>query len=408
MKRCLRNAAMLSIAMLAASASPSFSQPAPEMPRQPDLGTTTKATLPPIGNTSGVGKGPGRSAPDRILKIINSARSDRADVLRGSTRQDPLRRIGRSVVLVVTPTKLGSATLLDADGTFVTSWHVVRDEATVGVIYMPADADNRPTEADAVQATVERFDAQADLAIIRVANLEPGVKPVRLAAPKPLAKNAALRVVGHPYGEVWTYTEGTLTSTRRNHAWTSEDGALHHADIIEFQTRAVTGNAGGPVFDANDRLIAVDTMRTDEKSLLSMAVSASEIRKLLAPPPRRLSMRAAVAPAAPVAAGMSTCQPTRLDTRRTKTEDGTVHVLDLNCNGRADAMLLVPDSTKLADHLASDANENGVTDAVYFDFNRDGTFDEVRFDTDEDGKADLVGRDLDADLTPRTVRATRR
>jgi hypothetical protein len=64
----------------------------------------------------------------------------------------------------------------------------------------------------------------------------------------------------------------------------------------------------------------------------------------------------------------------------------------------------VPDNTKSGNHLANDANENGVTDSVYFDFNRDGRFDEVRFDTDEDGKADLLGTELDSELIPRNTR----
>ena len=77
--------------------------------------------------------------------------------------------------------------------------------------------------------------------------------------------------------------------------------------------------------------------------------------------------------------------------------------MDLNCNGRADAMMLVPDDRKKANLLSNAANENGITDSVYFDFERDGKFDEVTFDTNEDGNADLIGRDLDERLVPRRL-----
>jgi S1-C subfamily serine protease len=279
----------------------------------------------------------------------------------------------------------------------------VRDEKTVGIIYMPQGRDQRPTEADAVQAHVGRTDPQTDLALIRVANLEQGINPVQLAAPIAQRTGSPLQVLGHPYGDVWSYTQGTLTGTQKSHAWTSEDGSKHQADVVQFQTHAITGNSGGPVLDRKDRLVAIDTMRSDDKSMLALAVAASEVRRLMTAPVRREAVHAFMAPPA-TAALKPSCEPVRLDTRRTRAEDGTVHVLDLNCNGHADAMLLVPDNTTLADHLASDANENGITDSVYFDFNRDGRFDEVRFDTDEDGKADLVGTDLDADLVPKSVR----
>jgi S1-C subfamily serine protease len=403
MTRCRPNAALLFVAMLAGPIGLAQADNSSDIPKTPDLGPASSAPLPTMGNVSGIGKTPGRTSPATIRKVIETARTDQADVLRGAARPDPLRRLGRSVVLVVTPTRLGSATLIDRNGTFVTSWHIVRDEKTVGIIYMPQGRDQRPTEADAVQAIVGRTDPQTDLALIRVANLERGIKPVQLAAPVAQREGSPLQVLGHPYGDVWSYTQGTLTGVSKGHAWTSQDGSKHQADIVQFQTHAITGNSGGPVFDQKDRLVAIDTMRSDDKSMLALAVAASEVRRLMSAPVRRDAVHAFMAPPPP-AATKAACEPVRLDTRRTRSEDGTVHVLDLNCNGHADAMLLVPDDSKLADHLASDSNENGITDSVYFDFNRDGRFDEVRFDTDEDGKADLVGNDLDTDLVPKSVR----
>lgn len=403
MTRCHRNTALLLAALIASPLSIAKADNSTDIPAKPDLGPVSSTPLPPMGNVSGVGKAPGRLSPSTIRKAIEAARNGQSDVLRGPGKPDPLRRLGKSVVLVVTPTKLGSATLIDRNGTFVTSWHIVRDEKSVGIIYMPEGPDQRPTEADAVQANVGRTDPQTDLALLHVDKLARGIKPVQLAAPVAPREGAVLQVLGHPYGDVWSYTQGTLKGTQKSHAWTSQDGAKHQADVVQFQTRAITGNSGGPVLDQKDRLIAIDTMRSDDTSMLALAVAASEVRRLLAAPVRREAVHAFMAPPASAALKPS-CEPVRLDTRRTRSEDGTVHVLDLNCNGRADAMLLVPDNTKLADHLASDANENGITDSVYFDFNRDGRFDEVRFDTDEDGKADLVGTDLDADLVPKSVR----
>ena len=89
------------------------------------------------------------------------------DTLRGKKKKpDALDRLGRSVVLVVTPTQLGSATLIDANGTFVTAWHIVGGLDKVGVIFMPLERDHRATEADAVQASVTATNQTTDLALI--------------------------------------------------------------------------------------------------------------------------------------------------------------------------------------------------------------------------------------------------
>lgn len=390
-KTVLLSTSLLIIMQGAATAEPS-------LPAKPELGPPVKQDLPPLGDTSGIGKASGGVAPDRIEKVVRAARADSRDTLRGSKKSNPLDRLGKAVVLVVTPTQLGTGTLIDREGTFVTAWHIIQGQEKVGIIFMPDNRNQRPTEADAVEATILRSNRITDLALIQSDGVEKRIKPIKLAKTAPMATGARLSILGHPYGEIWSHTEGKLTTATPAYKWQAADGTSHQADVIRFQSSAITGNAGGPILSADDRLVAVDALRTDEKTLTSIAVSVSEVKRLIdmrAPQ----AMRAAM-PSAPA----KTCEPVRLDTRRTKGNDGTVHVLDLNCNGKADAMMLVPDNTKLPNHLANDANENGTTDSVYFDFNRDGKFDEVRFDTNEDGKADLVGKDLDSQLVPRSTR----
>ena len=369
------------------------------MPPRPEAGAASTAPLPALGNLSGVGKASAGLPPARVEQAVRKAREDRADLLRTRQRGNELDVYGRSVALVVTPDKLGSATLIDSNGTFVTSWDILRDNTQVGVIFMPENSDRRPTEADAVTATVVRTDPTRNLALLEVPDRPRGMKPVRLALKHIPATGSSLSILGHPYGEIWSLSQGTLAKVIAGHAWQSESGTRHRADVIRFRSRTATGNAGGPVLDAKGRLLAVDVQRTDERTLTSIGVTAGEVAGMLATPPPSALM----APS-PRKAQSSSCEPRRLGTSRTRGNDGTVHTLDLNCNGKPDALMLVPDNTKAGNHLANDANENGVTDSVYFDFNRDGRFDEVRFDTDEDGKADLLGTELDSELVPRNTR----
>jgi len=369
------------------------------IPPRPEAGATSTAPLPKLGNLSGVGKASAGLPPARVEEAVRKARDDHADLLRTRKRDNALDVHGKSVVLVVTPDKLGSATLVDANGTFVTSWHILRDHTQVGVIFMPENRDRRLTEADAVTATVVRTDPTRDLALLEVPDRPRRMEPIRLAPKQKPATGTGLTILGHPYGEIWSLSQGTLTKVIVGHTWQSEAGTQHRADVIRFRSLTATGNAGGPVLDARGRLLAVDVQRTDDRTLASIGVTVSEVARLLATPPPSALM----APS-PRKAQEKSCEPQRLGTSRTRSDDGTVHTLDLNCNGKPDALMLVPDNSKAGNHLANDANENGVTDSVYFDFNRDGRFDEVRFDTNEDGKADLLGTDLDSELIPRNTR----
>jgi len=369
------------------------------MPPKPEAGVSSTAPLPALGNLSGVGKASAGLPPARVEEAVRKARDDRADLLRARKSDNALDVYGKSVALVVTPDKLGSATLVDANGTFVTSWHILRDHAQVGVIFMPENRDRRPTEADAVTATVVRTDPTRDLELLEVPDRPRRMEPLRLAQKQKPATGSGLTILGHPYGEIWSLSQGTLTKVIAGHTWQSEAGTQHRADVIRFRSRTATGNAGGPVLDARGRLLAIDVQRLDDRTLASIGVTASEVARLLATPPPSALM----APS-PRKDQAKSCEPQRLGTSRTRGDDGTVHTLDLNCNGKPDALMLVPDNTKSGNHLANDANENGVTDSVYFDFNRDGRFDEVRFDTNEDGKADLLGTELDSDLIPRNTR----
>lgn len=366
------------------------------LPAKPDLGLTAQTPLPRLGNMSGIGRTAGNVSPERIVTTVRSARTDRNRVLRSAEQNNQNAKLGRSVVLVVTPAKLGTGTLISSDGTILTSWHIIEDLEQVGVIFKPLDSTT-PKESDAVQAKVIRIDPLSDLALIKVSFLPKDIKSIELASPKSSAVGSKLSVLGHPYGEIWSHTEGTLSQFLANYKWQSKDGTQHQADVIKFKTPVITGNSGGPILDRKSKLLAIDAFSTAPEQLISIGVSVNSVKKLVtARAAESFASRAAIAPKA-------TCEPTRLETRRTKPEDGTVHVLDLNCNGRADAMMLVPDDRKKANLLSNDANENGITDSVYFDFERDGKFDEVTFDTNEDGNADLIGRDLDERLVPRRL-----
>lgn len=370
-----------------------------------DAGKPTDAPLPPLGDLSGLGQATAGLKPARLAEALRKASGSTAGTLRAPAFGPRVGAIGRPVALVVTPERLGSATLVAADGRFIASWNTVRGEEIVGLIFMPQDEGQRASEADAIEARIIATDPARDLALLKQASAPRGVKPVTLLPGTPLRAGTRLRIVGHPYGEIWSVSEGSLKARLRNHAWTAASGSQHRADVIRFRSTGATGNAGDPVFDVKGRLLAMDVSPADSLTLTSIAVTASEIDRFLARPasPARAAARENLAPARAMAG--PACQPVALSANRTRAGDGTIHAIDLDCNGTADARLRQPDDRTQPAELAADLDGDGVPESVYRDMDRDGRFDEARFDTDADGRPDLLGTELDPQLVPRRTRA---
>ncbi|HZX84453.1 MAG TPA: hypothetical protein VFF19_12875 [Reyranella sp.] len=72
----------------------------------------------------------------------------------------------------------------------------------------------------------------------------------------------------------------------------------------------------------------------------------------------------------------------------------------MNCSGKVNAALVVPDDTSKAIEFRLDTNTDGKTDAWIVDHDRDGKWDISYWDTDFDGKPDLVGHHPDGELKP--------
>lgn len=399
-RRTLAAQGVILAGLLAASA---IASPAPEP------GERIDAPLPPLGDISGLGQATAGLAPARLLEALQKAASDADATLRAPAFGPAVGAIGKPVALVVTPERLGSATLVGTDGRFITSWRTVQGQAKVGLIFMPQGQDARPTEADAVEASVSATDPARDLALLKRPDAPKGVKPVTLLANTPLRAGTRLRIVGHPYGEIWSVSDGSLKASLRGHAWTAASGSEHRADVIRFRSTGATGNAGDPVFDIKGRMIAMDVSPADSGTLTSLAVTATEIQRFLARPARdtaskMLERATARKIQAPVQAAPS-CRPVQISANRTRSDDGTIHAIDLDCNTSPDARLTIPDSRTQPAELAVDADQDTVPESIYLDNDRDGQFDEARFDTNADGRPDLVGTELDPRLVPRRTRA---
>ena len=70
----------------------------------------------------------------------------------------------------------------------------------------------------------------------------------------------------------------------------------------------------------------------------------------------------------------------------------------MDCSGKVNASLYIPDDKSKPVVFALDKNGDGEADAWIFDENRDGKWDFSLWDIDFDGKLDLIGFHPDGGL----------
>ncbi len=139
----------------------------------------------------------------------------------------------------------GTGVIWQADGRVITNNHVVpRDDLHVQVLL----ADGRT-----LPAHVLHRNPALDLALLKVT--DDHLKAL------PMGDSAALRVgewvfaIGHPWGQRWTVTAGIVSGASTVKL---PDGRT--TQYIKSDVRLAPGNSGGPLLDADGRVVGINAM----------------------------------------------------------------------------------------------------------------------------------------------------
>jgi hypothetical protein len=178
--------------------------------------------------------------------------------------QEVLARALAGVVLVVNTrtdgkTAFGSALLLPGN-LALTNRHVVQDSASLQVMFYDKGRTSHggleeqgglrrylfENEEDLVAAQVFREDKGLDLAVIYLHG--PSDAYPRLAwRTEPAQIGERVYAVGHPGQNAWSFTSGLVSNT--------------HIDAIQVDAAINEGHSGGPLIDAQGRVLGINTMR---------------------------------------------------------------------------------------------------------------------------------------------------
>ena len=201
---------------------------------------------------------------------------------RGATNVEVYKKAAPATVLVATDKGLGSGAVISDTGEVLTNWHVIQGASRIAVVFKPQNGIEVKKEL-AFAATPIKVDQEIDLALLKIQSPPQNLKALPLGDMAKVEVGQDVHAIGHPDGEVWTYTAGLISQIRPNYQWTGADGLLHQSTVIQTQTALNPGNSGGPLLNDRAEIIGINSFRGEGEGL-NYAVAADVVKGFLQRP----------------------------------------------------------------------------------------------------------------------------
>lgn len=165
---------------------------------------------------------------------------------------DWVDQYGEAVVLIRTPTGLGSGFIINPDGYLITNDHVIAGEHDISVtVFKQVGSSLSREQYNAVRIVASN--PGADLALLKI-DLPQGEKltAVPLGQSNDLKQGQAVFAIGAPLGLDRTVSQGIVSNRNR-----PIDGRVY----IQTTTEISPGNSGGPLFNLKGEVVGVNNMK---------------------------------------------------------------------------------------------------------------------------------------------------
>lgn len=182
------------------------------------------------------------------------------------------QRFGGAVIMVSTPSGLGSGFIIHPDGYAITNAHVVQGETRIKcTIYERGEVDFRRTVVEDVE--ILAVNNHIDLALVKMKHPEGRAFPiVYVQGAEDLAAGQDVFAIGAPLGLERTLSRGVIATTQRN---------FEGMTYIQTTTQINPGNSGGPLFNDQGEVIGVTNMKIPFGEGLGFAIPARYVRDFL-------------------------------------------------------------------------------------------------------------------------------
>lgn len=148
----------------------------------------------------------------------------------------------------------GSGFIIDVDGTIVTNNHVIEGARLVEVVLW---------DGTILSAEVLGRDPGSDIAVLRVDRGDVVLQAVELGDSDALQVGQRAIAIGNPFGWQGTLTVGVISglgrTLRLGHISERVAGRFSIPEMIQTDAAINLGNSGGPLLDAQGRVIGVNT-----------------------------------------------------------------------------------------------------------------------------------------------------
>jgi len=161
----------------------------------------------------------------------------------------------------------------------LTNWHVIKGYSGALVFLKPSGSAEL-ANAKAFGAKVIYQDSTVDLALLKLVNPPAGLPSLTVGDIAQVQVAEDIHIIGHPHGNLWSYTTGVVSQLRDGYTWSYEDGSKHLAKVLQLQTAINPGNSGGPVVDDSGKILGLVAM-SEEGQNLNYAVAADVIKHFL-------------------------------------------------------------------------------------------------------------------------------
>lgn len=190
--------------------------------------------------------------------IYNIGSLETTSIAEASTRFAP------TVVLVRTPSGLGSGFFVSGDGYLLTNFHVIRGEKHIAVTRFAREESvlRRIIYRDVRIVATDPFH---DLAVLKVddEDLSSQLESVVFSVSEKVVTGETVFVIGNPLGLERTVTRGVISQSARNFA-----GKLY----LQIDASVNAGNSGGPLFNEAGEVIGVVNMKVPQMEGLNFAI----------------------------------------------------------------------------------------------------------------------------------------
>jgi S1-C subfamily serine protease len=345
---------------------------------------------------------------DNVLSVISKLEELKSkDALhfsnsRGIKEINLFKNVSPSIVLILTKHSIGSGAIIAPNGDIITNNHVVGNNKQVVVALKPKSGSS-PKRKDLLVADVLKVNQSSDLALIKLQKKPKKLHPIRLGKINSYEIGQDVHAIGHPEGNLWTYTKGFISQIRDDYNWVNSNGFKHHAKVvIQTQTPINPGNSGGPLFDDKGKLIGVNSFKKTGGEGLNYAISVEDVLSFLKQEGNVYAQRyETLEQKLSKKWKVNVLKITKMDYFKKGQKNDVMIVydrdfnnvadalaIDLQTNGNIEIFIYDKDEDGKPELLTVDTTKSGKPNIYLYDTTKDGKYDTRGFDNNEDGKID--------------------